>query len=526
MILVFVLFSYASCSSNTNENKNHVVINVQKPQASEISTTEVQTEKNKMTIPDLILTHQYSDDLTASYINAIKEKYAKIQALEINPVSVIVENNEDCTIENRYYYNIQNELVKITVRVEKSKNESSEIREYYFENNSLFFLFIKQSTQDIYTFESEYRYYIHENSLLNSLKKEWNSNMDVPSIDEIENQTTDSKNASKYYEEALNLQNSADANALAISINDNYFVSFPHFAFIYENKYLLIKPYDNEALIGEPYDVSPGTGTSDVDMEALPFFYKNLIGKEFDIFDEKHGRTTVRIKSFNVILAFTPHSSERQRFNDEDNEESNNPIEMFQSSNNKFLVASFEFEETSTDFIWGRLSSLPEVTAIFKSDSDIHNEYYKEILASDNYTKIQDDYNTYLQDEYKEEGEKNSFPEKWFDYARSEDAFYSTSKVTASFIYIESGEPCGEPSFGGEIKESLIKYKDDTYTLSEIISIEGQYLIPIQAIDINNDDIPEFIFKDWRTGTKIIIYYYENNYHEYGNYIPNHDCGC
>lgn len=523
------LIVFISCSSSTTRNKNTVKIKPKKTQEKVITTPSDNTKtkiKNQRTIPPLYLTQEYPEDVAASFMKEIKDKYAEIQALEIEPVKILMENNNNHKIENEYFYNEQNELVKIVVNEIKNNSDSSEIREYYFSKNNLIFLFIKQLVENENTFENEYRYYIEDNSLINSFKKEWNSNMDIASINDIQNQPADKKEATKYYEEAYSLQYTADANVLANTLGDSYFVSFPNFAFVYKNKYLLIKPYGDETLKGDPYDVSPGSGTCDVDMDALPVYYKNLIGKDVDVYDENMNSSTYTIKSFNVIVAYTPHFSEIQRFNNEEQEESENPTEMFQNSPNKFFVASLDSEEGDSDFLWGRLSTLPEITGFRPEESEIHTGFYEEVLASDAYTSIQDDYNTYLEEEYKNEGELNSFPKDWYYYAKSEDIFYSTSKVTASFIHIESGEPCGEPSFGGELYESLIKVGEVPFTVSEIVPLSRNYYIPVQAIDLNNDDIPEFIFKDWWTGSKIIIYYFENDYHESGNYIPNYDCGC
>ena len=129
-----------------------------------------------------------------------------------------------------------------------------------------------------------------------------------------------------------------------------------------------------------------------------------------------------------------------------------------------------------------------------------------------------------MPEEIKKTSEEEDMPETWDQYAEYQWEDWGSDKANIAFFQAQSGEPCGMESYHAKISSIFITTKKSNITKEDITTIPNDYGIPVATIESNEG--PLFIFTDYLTYYKVILFINGNLIVVQELEIPYYDCPC
>lgn len=494
------IVSIAGCHQNGSESKSE--LNVNKTQIDFSGTSQTIGELH--TISRSSANHPSLTVNCEATFNNVEEEVKKIRSLYYGTkldelFKATYTNVPDGEILYDGFFDQSRNIKRILVSYKSEDTET--YTEFSYLDNEVYFIFSKEISINT-TNRDEYRYYLKDRKLV---KSEWKHNGTVEP-EETESRCT---NLNELYGAAV-VRNEEfrlklrDGLVGGLCTDPNFF-SAPNFMLALD-EYLVIDEYDEKWRTGTPQG-NLGYSTCDVDTNALPDIYRNLLGKEVYL----EGNTTTTIVDFKIVTKYTPHFGEVQRLEEETNDMREEELqEHYFSNGHKYLVAVCD----GGAGVMAKLLVNGEFGE-FEADNEFEEYASNLFVNSKEFKAVEKEYAQYLV-----EGEYTDLEKEWADYASKYVMSGRNERCSFALIHFYSFSECGSPDFDANLCKLYIKEKGSVRVIDVPNSNKA-----ISVSDANNDGLPEFLFEQI-DGTRFLILNENDSFDEMSVFTPFHDCGC
>jgi len=521
MFLVMVLGFLAYCNTNDKSNQSMNIKN------KELVKTENEDKANNYS-SKLIANKQFLESEKEKIIKTIRKRYYSLTKENLD--SEISENYE-AGIKRKVVVSYDFDLDIKKIVVEFDEGNKTNLREYCYENNSLYFVFGKiQNAENIngkiVNRFIENRFYLNENVLVQTINKEYLIYERESKPKEKKELDSDNSSLPELFDDAYNLlfklKNAVANRGFTKTIKKDDYL-FPSFAIIHHGYLVLDDCFDYE-LEGKPY-IPKGGGMAmcDINHESVPSYYKNLVNKKFMVFDKNNNNIEVKLLSFHVLVDFTPHFGEIQQWNSSEISDEEIANEIFYGDRGPtLLVAEIDKElDYKAEYAWAQLTALSKDDNVGSANDEFLFIAEESVYSSSEFKSIEQEYL-----DYQKNSSDYDFPDRWEDYAEFAWADYGTDKINITFYKAESGEPCGQESFEASISSLFIAKEKNNIKENDVIEISNEFGIPLCAFDLENDGYPEFLFRHGIEGYRVVKYTDGELITIWEIEIPFYDCPC
>ena len=291
---------------------------------------------------------------------------------------------------------------------------------------------------------------------------------------------------------------------------------FKDFGFITGNRYIILTEYEDSTWgKNDPYSIDGDDSgayitLSDVKTTALPAGYAKLINQKVRIYTSE-GFYISKITALKLYGVIRPGMGEPYEWNELPSEKARAKAIFDRSL--KYLVAEFESNKAETMYFATPLTK-PEPKVLEPTDEVFTDTYLQKVTTALQATKSYKD----AQLDYEQDNGKNAG--KWWVDESSTEAFASFEGNYATLAH-SAGNPCSQ-NFSAD-RFSIWKLQGNRPILEHI---SKGYYDTMLAVDIDNDNIPEFILEN--TGSSYMIIKKINGEWQtwYSWRILDTSCGC
>lgn len=309
--------------------------------------------------------------------------------------------------------------------------------------------------------------------------------------------------------------------------------AFIQFGFIASNKYIILSPcFDSSWTEGAPSLVNTEdpvyASISNVATKLVPAGYQSLLHKKFVVYGNNGVTYTATIASLKIYSSLAPYFGQVQRWQGLQDEDGKKHIYTdeekalsIHNSGAQYLVAEFNLnapEKKPGELVFAVPPNRPASVLFALSSNDAAGANKQQIIHALNKTK---DYSAIQQEYAKANTGKGSW---WQDDECNEliTCYSINNKKTYTAVTHSVGDACGNDFF--DQRFSVWEVEENASPVLQYMA-EGFYTI-ILAIDIDGDNIPEFLISDGQ-GKRLLLKKNQEKWETCcGWEVPSNDCGC
>lgn len=294
--------------------------------------------------------------------------------------------------------------------------------------------------------------------------------------------------------------------------------SFKYFAFIIDNQYIVLSDSTiNDWCTTVPNDYSQGNSayytSVPVKDDVLPDEYKIAKNMGFAVYSANGEQYIAKVTGYEIVSIQIPHFGAIQQWNGEQGEAAMSNEEIAKSlwENGKhYLVAKFTISDLQSSELCFAVPSQNTNVKVYDTISYNTNSIIAALGQTSEYVS--------KQGEYEEASGSNR---NWWDEASSA-TIVSSIKNARNEVYTiiseSAGEMCGGPFY---FEATSIWCTRNGIPEIQKISGEKSYTL-IAIIDINGDDVPEYVVDDGFGGRYLLTINDSDRIFK----IPYNDCPC